>query len=56
MSTAKPLPLGINPVTGNAYRVMIVDDTAIVRMMLKRILVRYEFIIMGEALDGEDLL
>ncbi|MEM7180054.1 MAG: HDOD domain-containing protein [Spirochaetota bacterium] len=48
--------LGIDTSSGKPLRVLIVDDTAIIRMMLKRILVRQNFYILGEASDGEDLL
>lgn len=56
MSEKAPLPLGINPKTGDSYKVMIVEDSVIERTLLKRFLARKNFRIIGEAQDGKSAI
>lgn len=48
------MPLGQNPKNGAIIKVMIVDDSKTLRLLLKQILLSEKFEIVQEAEDGED--
>lgn len=50
------MPLGLNPKNGAAIKVMIVDDSKTIRLLLKQILLSESFDLILEAIDGEDAL
>jgi two-component system chemotaxis response regulator CheY len=50
------MPLGLNPKNGAVIKVMIVDDSKTIRLLLKQILLSEKFEIAEEAEDGEDAI
>jgi HD-like signal output (HDOD) protein/ActR/RegA family two-component response regulator len=55
-TTDKHISIGINPDTLKPYSIMLVDDAAIDRSLLRRFLQSEKFDILGEFENGDDLL
>lgn len=49
-------PIGLNPKTYKSFKVMVVDDSVTIRMMLKQILLSEKFDVILEAGDGFETL
>jgi YesN/AraC family two-component response regulator len=50
------MPLGLNPKNGSVIKVMLVDDSKTIRLLLRQILLSEKFEIVQEAVDGEDAI